>query len=133
MDSLKCVVNENLERDLPEFDFKLIFENDFFNDEYDLESEGNIPTHNRVKYDIKKNGTFIGSLFMENYDFNGFMNKFMDIIDDYDVRRLYDKNIKEQLSENYNKFIDSFEANIKKRPNSLIGEIYKLRRVAGLL
>ena len=70
---------------------------------------------------------------MENYDFNGFMNKFMDIIDDYDVRRLYDKNIKEQLSENYNKFIDSFEANIKKRPNSLIGEIYKLRRVAGLL
>ena len=52
MDSLKCVVNENLERDLPEFDFKLIFENDFFNDEYDLESEGNIPTHNRVKYDI---------------------------------------------------------------------------------
>ena len=57
----------------------------------------------------------------------------MDIIDDYDVKRLYERNVKTQLSENYNNFIDSFELDIKKRPNNLIGEIYRMRKSAGIL
>lgn len=133
METLKCIISQNKKRNLPEFDFKLIFENDFFKDEYILESEKKIPEYRKVKYDIQKNGEFIGSLFMENYKFNDFMSNFMDIIDDYDVRKLYENNVQVQLSENYNKFIDSFEMDIKQRPNNLIGEIYKMRRVAGLL
>ena len=133
METLNCIINQNLKRNLPEFDFKLIFENDFFNDEYVLESEKKIPTYNIIKYDIKKNGTFIGSLMMEDYNLNEFMEKFMDIIDDHDVKRLYEKNIQGQLSENYVKFVDSFQTDINKRPNTLIGEIYKMRRASGLL
>ena len=133
METLNCIINQNLKRNLPEFDFKLIFENDFFNDEYVLESEKKIPTYNIIKYDIKKNGTFIGSLMREDYNLNEFMEKFMDIIDDHDVKRLYEKNIQGQLSENYVKFVDSFQTDINKRPNTLIGEIYKMRRASGLL
>ena len=70
---------------------------------------------------------------IKNYNINEFMDKFLDIIDDYDVTNLYSKNVKSQLSENYNKFINRFEMNLVKRPNNLIGEIYKMRRVAGLL
>ena len=109
MDSLNCIiVNKDSQKGIPEFDFKLIFENDFFNDEYILETEGNIQSNMDIKYNIKKNGEFIGYLFMENYNLNSFMDKFMNIIDDYDIKRLYDKNIKHNLSEHYNKFIDSF-------------------------
>ena len=133
METLKCIINQNIERNLPEFDFKLIFENDFFQDEYILESDKRVPELQRVKYNIQKNGDFIGSLFIENYNINEFMDKFLDIIDDYDVTNLYSKNVKSQLSENYNKFINRFEMNLVKRPNNLIGEIYKMRRVAGLL
>ena len=70
---------------------------------------------------------------MEDYNLNEFMEKFMDIIDDHDVKRLYEKNIQGQLSENYVKFVDSFQTDINKRPNTLIGEIYKMRRASGLL
>lgn len=133
METLKCIISQSLKRNLPEFDFKLTFENDFFKDEYILESEKKIPEYRRIKYDIQKNGEFIGSLIMENYKFNDFMNNFMDIIDDYDVKRLYERNVKTQLSENYNNFIDSFELDIKKRPNNLIGEIYRMRKSAGIL
>ena len=133
METLKCIINQSLKRNLPEFDFKLTFENDFFKDEYVLESEKKIPEYRKVKYNIQKNGEFIGSLIMENYKFGDFMENFMDIIDDYDIRRLYEKNVRTQLSENYNKFIDSFEMDVKQRPNNLIGEIYRLRKLSGLI
>ena len=134
MDLLKCIItNQNSKKGVPEFDFKLMFENDFFSDEYILETDKNMQQYKNIKYNINKNGEFIGSLFMENYNLNEFMDKFMTIVDDYDVKKLYNKNVSQQLSENYIKFIDSFEADSFKRPNTLIGEVYKLRRVAGLI
>lgn len=134
MENLKCVItNQSLARSIPEFDFKLMFENDFFEDEYIFESEKKIPSINQIKYNIKKNNESIGSIIMENYDFDVFMANFLNIIDDFDVQKLYQKNIHTQLFENYNRFIDSFEIDIKKRPNNLIGEVYKMRRVAGLI
>jgi len=134
METLKCIINHSLKRNLPEFDFKLTFENEFFKDEYLFETEKKVPNvYKQIKYDITKNGDFVGSLMMENYDIDEFMNNFLEIIDDYDVKRLYERHVKEHLLENYNKFADSFEIDIRKRPNSLIGEIYKMRRVAGII
>ena len=133
MEQLNCIINQSLKRDLPEFDFKLIFENEWFRDEYNLETEKEIPKYRIIKYNIKKNDEFIGSVLMENYNFNEFMNKFMDIIDDYDLKKLYEKNIKQTLSENYKNFIDSFEMNLVKRPNNLIGEVYRMRKISGLV
>ena len=119
---------------MPDFDFKLIFENDFFFDEYIFETDKNTTNYfKQSKYNIKKNGEFIGSLFLEDYNFNDFMGKFMSIIDDHDVVKLYDKNVKTALLEKYDYFIHAFEKNVVKKPNNLIGEIYKMRRAAGLV
>jgi hypothetical protein len=134
METLKCIIKKSSVRNLPEFDFKLIFENEFFRDEYTLETDKGISNlYKQTKYNIRKNEEFIGSLLMENYNIDEFMEKFICIIDDYDVKRLFEKNVKKELFEHYNGFIDIFETDIKKRPNNIIGEIYKMRRVAGLI
>lgn len=119
---------------MPDFDFKLIFENDFFFDEYIFETDkSNLNYFKQSKYNIKKNDEFIGSLFLEDYNLHDFMDKFLIIVEDYDVSKLYHKNIKTILSEKYSYFINSFENSVVKKPNNLIGEIYKMRRAAGLV
>jgi hypothetical protein len=133
MEVLKCLVNETIEKSFPEFDITLFFENEFFKDTYILETEQK-PSNvfKSIKYNVFKNEEFLGSIFLENYNINEFMNKFMNIVDDYDVNRLYDKNIKSTLLENYNKFIENFEKKIIKNQNTFLGEVYKMRKAAGI-
>jgi hypothetical protein len=133
MDILRCVVNENIKNNFPEFDMTFIFENEFFNDTYLVESD--IKSSNvfkSVKYNIYKNDSFLGEIFLENYKMEEFMGKLLEVVDDYDFKKLYDKNIKDTLLENYNNFYQNFESKIIKKPATFLGEIYKMRKSAGI-
>jgi hypothetical protein len=133
MDMLRCVVSETIENHFPEFDITFVFENEFFNDTYLIESDANSSNvFKNVKYNVYKNDNFLGAIFLENYNMEEFMGKFLEIIDDYDFKRLYDKNIKNTLLENYNKFYQNFESKIIKKPATFLGEVYKMRKAAGI-
>lgn len=133
MDLLKCVVNETIENNFPEFDITFIFENEFFNDTYLIESDiKNSNVFKNVKYNVYKNEKLLTTLFLENSNIEGFMNNILEIIDDYDFKRLYSKNIESTLFENYRLFSKKFENDIMKKPATLLGEIYKMRKAAGI-
>jgi len=133
MDVLKCVVNETIENNFPEYDMTFIFENEFFNDTYFIESDSKSSNiFKSIKYNVYKNENFLGSIFLENYNINEFMDSFLSVIDDYDFQRLYDKNIKNTLFENYSKFVNNFENKIIKKPATFLGEVYKMRKAAGI-
>ena len=54
MDMLRCVVSETIENNFPEFDITFVFENEFFNDTYLIESD--VKSSNvfkNVKYNIE--------------------------------------------------------------------------------
>ena len=133
MDILKCVVNETIKNNFPEYDITFIFENEFFNDTYIVESDikgSNI--FKGVKYNLYKNDDFLGSIILEEYNMEDFMAKLLEVIDDHDFKRLYNKNIKNTLLESYNKFINNFEEKIIKKPATFLGEVYKMRKAAGI-
>jgi len=133
MDVLKCVVDETIENNFPEYDMTFMFENEFFNDTYFIESDSKSSNiFKSIKYNIYKNENFLGSIFLENYNINEFMDSFLNVVDDYDFQRLYDKNIKNTLLENYSKFVNNFENKIIKKPATFLGEVYKMRKAAGI-
>lgn len=132
MEFLKCIVSSDYQNHIPEFDLNFLYENDFFKDEYILETDLRSNVFKNIKYNVYKNGDFIGNVFLENYNIEKMLEDFNEIIDDYDVNKLYKKNIKETLLENYSIFIKEFEKKVLKNPNNLIGEIYKMRKAAGI-
>lgn len=133
METLQCIIQQSIKNDLPEFDFSLIFENEFFNDEYNVISEKSIPLNKQISYKIMKNNSLIGTVVMKNNNLENFMLEALYIIDDCDISNLYNKNVKKDLFEYHNKFVDSFDSRMQAKPSSLIGEIYKMRRAAGLI
>lgn len=132
MEFLKCIVSSGLDNNIPEFDLNFLYENEFFKDEYLLESDLKSNLFKNIKYNVYKNGDFIGSIFLENYNIEKMLDDFNVLIEDYDINRLYEKNIKETLLENYSIFIKEFEKKVLKNPNNLLGEIYKMRKAAGI-
>jgi hypothetical protein len=132
MENLKCIFSSNYKNHIPEFDLNFLYENEFFNDEYILETDLKSNIFKKIKYNIYKNGNFIGNIFLESYNIENLLEDFNKMINDYDVERLYKKNIKETLLENYSIFIKEFENKVLKNPNNLIGEIYKMRKAAGI-
>lgn len=133
MDMLRCVVSETIENHFPEFDITFVFENEFFSDTYLIESD--VKSSNvfkNVKYNIYKNDNFLGEIFLENYNMEEFMVKLLESIDDYDFKKLYNKNIKTTLLENYKNFYQNFETKIIKKPATFLGEVYKMRKAAGI-
>ena len=83
MDMLRCVVSETIENNFPEFDITFVFENEFFNDTYLIESD--VKSSNvfkNVKYNVYKNDNFLGAIFLENYNMEEFMVKLLEIVDD---------------------------------------------------
>lgn len=132
MEFLKCIVSSGLDNNIPEFDLNFLYENEFFKDEYLLESDLKSNVFKNIKYNVYKNGDFIGSIFLENYNIEKMLDDFNVLIEDFDINRLYEKNIKETLLENYSIFIKEFEKKVLKNPNNLFGEIYKMRKAAGI-
>lgn len=132
MEFLKCIVSSGLDNNIPEFDLNFLYENEFFKDEYLLESDLKSNLFKNIKYNVYKNGDFIGSIFLENYNIEKMLDDFNVLIEDCDINRLYEKNIKQTLLENYSIFIKEFEKKVLKNPNSLLGEIYKMRKAAGI-
>lgn len=132
MEFLKCIVSSGLDNNVPEFDLNFLYENEFFKDEYLLESDLKSNVYKNIKYNVYKNGDFIGSIFLENYNIEKMLDDFNVLIEDFDINRLYEKNIKETLLENYSIFIKEFEKKVLKNPNNLLGEIYKMRKAAGI-
>lgn len=132
MEFLKCIVSSGLDNNIPEFDLNFLYENEFFKDEYLLESDLKSNLFKNIKYNVYKNGDFIGSIFLENYNIEKMLDDFNVLIEDFDINRLYEKNIKETLLENYSIFIKEFEKKVLKNPNNLLGEIYKMRKAAGI-
>lgn len=109
--------------------------NDYFetNNYYLVSETKKYSSLDKIKFEIIKDEKEIGEIYLENLDFDCFLDKFSNITSDHDFKKIMISEHKNQVKKDLIKFFDYYKKSILDNKFTLEGEIKRMKAVAGII
>ena len=126
-------INTKFINNNPSFIISIDYRDVFSDDNYLLKSEETNNGEN-IPVIIVKNGKRIGKEFLLKRDIFKLLNKFFDIVNDYDFKEEFFKNnIDKSINDEMNMFFEEYEKDYVEPELNLEGEIKRMKKIAGII
>ena len=112
------------------FKFKDYFET---NNYYLISESYNYNSINSLNFEILKDDKQIGEIVLENLDVDNFIDKFSNITNDHDFKKIVVSEHKSNIKKDLVKFFEYYKKSILENKLTLEGEILRMRAVAGII
>lgn len=127
-------VKAQIKSEIPEICFEVIYQDDFTNDHYVLNSlNESSQGSNFMKFSVIKNGKELNSLEMKDRDVNKFLNEFINLTNDADFNEEFKSKIYETSKKQIDDFFEFFDKSIVLKGITLEGEINRMKKMAGII
>lgn len=109
--------------------------NDYFetNNYYLVSETKKYSSLDKIKFEIIKDEKEIGEIYLENLDFDCFLDKFSNITSDHDFKKIMISEHKNQVKKDLINFFDYYKKSILDNKFTLEGEIKRMKAVAGII
>lgn len=127
-------IHSEIKNEVPEIHIDIIYEDDFSNDHYVIESQADESSDSKnIPFTISKNGEYVGKLSMTERDITGFFETMFVDIKDADFKNEFYSKIFKPLSEDISKFIKRYENLVIDNELNVEGEVKRMRVLSGII
>lgn len=85
---------------------------------------------NSIPFELIKDDKNLGIIFLQDYNSIGFVNQFLDFIDDYDFKKYFIENLQEKVIFELNNFFEFYKQTILNNKFTIEGEIKRMKEIA---
>ena len=127
-------INSDIKNETPEIRIDILYEDDFSNDHYIIESQADESSDSKnIPFIISGNGNPIGKINMTERDTTGFFETILADIKDADFKNEFYSKVFKPLSEDISQFIKRYENLVIDNELTVEGETKRMRVLSGII
>lgn len=131
---IEYTINSEIKNETPEIRIDILYEDDFSNDHYIIESQADENSDSKnIPFIISKNGNPIGKLNMTERDITGFFETLLSDVQDADFKNEFYSKVFKPLSEDISKFIKRYENLVIDNELTVEGETKRMMALSGII
>ena len=117
----------------PDIQLEVKFKDDFTNDHYILKTLANDENINDIPFVVFKNEEEFNRINLKEKNVNLFLNNFLDLTEDFDFKKEFEKKLFDQIEKELGNFFQFFEDAIILKGLTLEGEKNRMKKLSGII